>query len=166
MTRRFNPLSLASSILFLIGTLYYSYIHLASAYYTMCKLNAYAKPDGTTQYKLEFSVSNVNTSAVLSVLLVLAMCAATVLLIVCAIKNKCHILPVAFSASILAVQLAVRAYTMLHEFTFARYVLRLGEMAYDVCPVLKYIPFVAALLLSVVCFTVARLSRKSETICA
>ena len=165
MTRHLKPISLASAILFLIGTLYYSYIHLGSAYYMMNRLNEHEKPDGTTELKLVFSFSNVNTKAVLSTLLVLAMCAAATLLIVFAIKNTYHILSAAFSAAILAVQFTVRQYTMLQEVVFARYVLNWGERSFDAAFVIKYIPFAAALLLSVVCFAVVKLSRKSETTC-
>lgn len=165
MTRYSKLLSFASAILFLIGTLYYSYIHLGAAYNTMNRLNAHEKSDGTTELKLEFSFSNVNTKAVLSTLLVLAMCAAVVLLIVFAIKNKYHILSAVCSAAILAVQFAVKDYTMVQEVTFARYVLNWGERSFDVGFVMKYIPFAAALLLSAVCFAVVKLAHKSETTC-
>lgn len=163
MTLRSKILSLISAMFFLIGSFYYSYVHIRSAYAGMCEVKPKELSDGSRGYVLEFSFSNINAATVFSVLFVLIMCASTVLLVVFALKNKYHILSAVFSAAIIALQFVLKKYTLLQEFMSARYVLDLGTRAYDIGILIKYIPFVIALILSVVCFAVAMLSRKPET---
>ena len=164
MTSRSKILSLVSAMFFLIGSLYYSYIHIRSAYAGMCEVKPKELSDGSRGYVLEFSFSNINAATVFSIMLVLIMCASTVLLIVFALKNKYHILSVVFSAAIIALQFVLKEYTLLQEFMFARYVLDFGTVSYDIGILIKYIPFVIALILSVVCFAVAMLSHKPQIV--
>ena len=147
-------LSLISAMFFLMGSLYYSYIHIKSAYAAMYKMEPQISSDGSVTYKLGFSFSNLNTAAVFSFVLVLIMCVLTVLLIVFALKNKYHILSAVFSAAIIILQFVIKQYTLLQEFIFAKYVFGLGaDTAYDIGILFKYIPFVIALILSAICFT-------------
>lgn len=156
-------LSLASVVFFLIGTLYYSYIHIESAYYTMVRFTPVVTTSaGADESKLELGLSDITTEAVLGALLALIMCLSTVMLIIFALKNKLHILSAVLSAAIIALQLELKQYTLLAEYTFARNVLNLGNVAYDIGIPIKYIPFVIALILSVVSFAVAVHSHKPE----
>ena len=152
--------TLISAVCFLIGSVYYSYILLRSAYAAMCRLTSQTKADGSVMFKLEFSFANVNAAAVLSVLSVAALGVVTVLLTVFALKNKYHILSAAFSAKVMTLQMAAEGYTGLQEFMFARYVLKMGNRSYDISPFIKYVPYVVALILSVVCFTAVILWRR------
>lgn len=149
-------LSLISAVFFLIGSVYYSYIHIKTAYSSMHTIINTKLPDGTNETSWEFSFSNINLPAVLSVLLVLALGAMTVLLFVFAFKDRLHILSAALSALILPLQLILHPYTQLQDYMFARFSLGLRpQLAFPVSFLLKFVPFAVALLLSVICFFVA-----------
>ena len=155
-------LSLISAVFFLIGSVYYSYIHIKTAYSSMHTIINTKLPDGTNETSWEFSFSNINLPAVLSALLALALGAMTVLLFVFALKNKFHILSAAMSAGVLALQFAVESYTFFQEYMFARYVLRwISLWSYHFGYLVKYVPFAIALVLSVVCFVLVMHLRKS-----
>ncbi len=152
--------SLISAIFFLIGSVYYSYILLRSAYAAMCRLTSQTKADGSVMFKLEFSFANINALAVLCVLSVAALCLVTVLLAIFALKNKYHLLSAAFSVIVMIQQRAAEQHTALQEFMFARYVLRMGNGSYGISPLIKYIPYAAALALSAACVAAVTLWRR------
>ena len=156
-------LSLISAIFFLIGSVYYSYIHIETAYSSMHTIIHTKLPDGTNETSWEFSFSNINLPAVLSVLLVLVLGVMTVLLFVFAFKDKLHFLSAALSAGILVLQFAIESYTFFEEYMFARYVLRwISLMSYHFGYLVKYVPFVVAFLLSAICFALVMISRKRQ----
>ena len=167
-------LSLISAVFFLIGSVYYSYIHIETAYTSMHTVIHTKLPDGTNETSWEFSLSNINLPTVLSVLLVLVLGVMTVrvflrilhlsvLLFVFAFKDKLHFLSAALSAGILVLQFAIESYTFFEEYMFARYVFRWTSLwSYYLGYLVKYVPFVAAFLLSAICFALVMISRKRQ----
>lgn len=145
-------LSVASALFFLIGAIYYSYMLVRSAYESMCSTTAENISGGPVKLELKFSFSNINARAVLGAVIVVALCVLTVLLIVFALKNKRHILSAVFSAVVIAAQIHLKQFTLLWEFMFARYALKLGGVALDICTLIKYVPFVIALIFSVAAY--------------
>ena len=160
MPRCARIITLISALLFLIGSVYYSYILLRTAYAAMHRLIPQTNADGSVMYKLEFSLTNINALAVVSVLSVAALCLVTVLLAIFALKNKYHFLAAAFSVTVMTLQWVAEPHTALQEFTFARYVLRAGNVSYDIFPLIKYVPYAAALVLSVACVAAVMLFRR------
>ena len=82
-----KPLAILSSLLFLIGSLYYSYVHIRSAHYSMCRIT-YTN-DG---YAAKFNISNINILAILSVFIIIAILTISGLLIAFSLKNKHRVL--------------------------------------------------------------------------
>lgn len=159
-------LSLISAIFFLIGSVYYSYIHIETAYSSMHTIINTKLPDGTNATSWEFRFSNLNLPAVLSCLLAILLGVLTVFIFVLAFKDKLHILSAVLSAGIIVLQFIIEGYTRFEEYYFARFVLCIDRnWTYSLAFPIKYVPFSIAFLLSVICgimITYAHKRKESE----
>lgn len=155
-------LSLLSSFLFFIGTTYYSYILVKTAYIRMIGIKTITHPGGSIGFMSYFSLSNINLVSAICVLLALFTLVASIALIVLALKNKHHYLTAAISAVILALQFIIEKYTALQEYVFTKNLSGLSIKSYDIALKIKFLPFIIALLLSISCVILSIISSKSN----
>ncbi len=133
-----------SAISFLIGSVYYSYIQIMSAYLSMHEIKL-------IDSSYEFSLLKINSRAILSVFVVLLMCTMAVILIVVVRKNKYAVLSLIFPIVIMLIQCIMQQLTILNEFMFAKYVLHLShDFDYYIGKIIKYVPFAIAAITGVV----------------
>ena len=165
MKKTVRIFSFISAIIFLIGSIYYSYM-----LYDCIKLNTYKlelvnMPDGSQQVQSKFDFSSINDVAIASALVLLAMWAMAVLLIIFAFKKKLAILSIIFPVATIVAQVTLKANTLLSEYKFAKYTLNIdpsGDFIMFVAENVKYLPFLLALVSGLVYFVLSTCSTKEK----
>ena len=149
-------LSLLSAFIFLVGTAYYSYIIYKVVYMLMHKAVIKELSDGTMGLVMEFSLSNINSTVIFAILSGIIICGLGVALTVFAIKGKFHLFGAISSVPVIIWQFFFKNTTLLQEFNFARYVLHFGASeAINIGVLIKYIPFIIVLILSITAFIIS-----------
>ena len=148
MKKTSNIFSILSLVFFIIGSIYYSYIHVMVARYSMHKLQL--TDEG---FVAKFNFSSINSLAIISVLIIIMMLTMAIILIFFFKKNKYSFLFPVFSGVLIIIQILFSKYTILPEYMFAKYVLHLStdiDFNYYFAKIIKYIPFITSSILGLI----------------